>query len=115
MMTSTGRLAAWTALLAFTVTSCSSAINVRPEDYGRIASDNTYRIVTLDNREYEATNLAIKNDIAEFRHDGKPMSVPLSEIRLIQHINNNEILTGAVALGIAAVLTVGLVLVLKPD
>ena len=107
--------AVWIALLAFTVASCSTAINLRSEDYGRIDADQTYRIVMLGNREYTANHLVIQDGVASFMQEGEQMSVPVDEIMLIQQINSNELLTGLVVVGIAVALAGGLVLLLKAD
>lgn len=109
------RASVWIALLTFTLAACSSTINLRTEDYARAELDRDYRIVMLDDREYTATNLAIKDGVASFTQKGEAVSVPVDEIKLIQQVNNNELLTGVVGVGIALAIVGGLVLVMKPD
>ena len=108
------RLAAWVALMAFLVASCSTAINVRKEDYSRIEPDRTYRIVMADSTEYEAKNLVIKDDVATFTQKEKPTTVPLDEVTLIQQVNKHEILKVGLGLGVVALLVGGLI-ALTPD
>ena len=111
----TRKLAVWMTLMAFLVASCSTAINVRKEDYSRIEPDRTYRIVMADSTEYEAKNLVIKDDVATFTQKDKPTTVPLSEVTLIQQVNKHEILKVGVGLGIVVALAVGLIVLLEPD
>jgi hypothetical protein len=106
---------AWITLLAFAVTSCSTAINVRSEDYSRIEPDNTYRIILHDDREYTATNLVIKDGVASFTQKGEPVSIPVDEILVIQQINDNELMTNMVGIGIVLALVGGLVLLIAQD
>lgn len=115
MMSFTRVSAIWITLLAFTVTSCSTAMNVRKEDYSRIEPDQTYRILTKDEREYEAKNLEIKDEVASFTHKGERVTVPAQDIVLIQQINDNELLTGVVGLGIVLALVGGLMVLLAQD
>lgn len=105
--------AAWLSILAVLMTACSSTINVIPQDYSRIDPQNSYRIMTTDDHSYEATNLAVKDDVATFVTDGKPMSVPVDQIVLIQQINTNEILTGTIVIGMALAMVGGIILLLN--
>ena len=105
----------WLTLLAFAVSSCSTAINVRSEDYARIDTEQTYRIVMRDGREYEAHNLVVDVNQATFTHEGEKKSVPTDQIQVIQKINDNELVTGLVVIGIAAALVGGLVLIFAND
>ena len=88
---------------------------MRKEDYSRIEPDQTYRIVTKDQREYEAKNLAINDDDASFMHKGERVRVPAQDIVLIQQINDNELLTGVVGLGIVVALVGGVILLVAQD
>jgi hypothetical protein len=106
---------AWVMLPVLAMTSCSSAMNVRPDDYGRIEADSTYRIVMVDGREYKAINLVVKGDVASFTHDRQPVTVPVKEIQLIQKLNEHAVMTGVMGLGVAAAIVGGLVLIMKPD
>ena len=101
----------WLTLIALVVSSCSTAINVRSEDYARIDTESTYRIVMRDGREYEAHNLVVTVNEATFVHEGKKKSVPTDQIQVIQKINDNELVTGLVAIGIVAALVGGLVVI----
>ena len=111
----TRKLAVWMTLMAFLVASCSTAVNVRKEDYSRIEPDRTYRIVMADSTEYEAKNLVIKDDVATFTQKKTPTTVPLNEVTLIQEVNKNEVLKIGIGLGIVSALIVGLIVLLEPD
>jgi len=105
--------AAWIAILAVLTMACSTTINVIPQDYGRIDPENSFRIITTDDHEYEVTNLVIKDDVATFVSDGKDVSLPVDQIRLIQQINTNEILTGTIVIGIALAMVGGIILLVN--
>jgi hypothetical protein len=105
----------WLTLLAFAVSSCSTAINVRSEDYARIDTEQTYRIVMRDGKEYEAHNLVVDVNEATFTTDGEKKTVPTDQIQLIQKINDNELVTGLVVIGIAGALAAGLVIIFAQD
>jgi hypothetical protein len=96
------KLALWVALMAFLVASCSTAINVRKEDYSRIEPDRTYRIVMADSTEYEAKNLVIKDDVATFTQKDKPTTVPLSGPLVSRSLA--QILKIGIGLGVVALL-----------
>ena len=105
----------WLTLIAFVVSSCSTAINVRSEDYARIDTEQTYRVVMRDGREYEAKNLVVDVNDATFMFNGEKKTVPTGEIQVIQKINDNELVTGLVVIGIAVALAGGLVLIFAQD
>ena len=109
------RLPAWFTLLLVVVSSCSTTMNIRVEDYSRVEPDRTYLITTSDNRAIEAKDLVIAGDTATFTHEGEKMSLPLDQIQLIQQINDNELVTGLVGIGIVTALLVGLVVVATRD
>jgi hypothetical protein len=99
----------WLVLLAFTVTSCSTAVNLRSEDYSKIDPHETYHVVMTDGREYMAKNLAMKDGVATFTQGDDVVSVPVDEIKLIQQVNEQEVLTGVIVVGIALAIVAGLV------
>jgi len=103
----------WLVLLAFTVTSCSTAANLRSEDYGKIDPLETYHLVMTDGREFMARNLVVKDDTASFTQGDEKLSVPVNEIKLIQQVNEHEVLTGVIVAGIAVAVVGGLVLLFK--
>jgi hypothetical protein len=107
--------AAWLAILAVITMSCSTTINVIPQDYSRIDPSNMFRIITVDDHTYEATNLVIKDDVATFISDKQAMTMPVEQIRLIQQVNDNEILTGTIVIGLALVMVGGIFLLLNAD
>ena len=103
----------WLMLLLFTVTSCSTAVNLRSEDYGKIDPGETYHVVMADGREYVARNLAVTDGTASFTQGEEKVSVPVDEIKLIQQVNEHEVLTGVIVVGIAVAVVGGLVLLFK--
>ena len=115
MLAMTRHPTAWLTLCMFVVASCSTTMNIRKEDYHRIEPENKYRIIMMDNREYEVTQLVITGNVATFQQKDEKLSLPVDHIREIQQIHNKELLTGVVALGIVGALVGGLIVLLKPD
>jgi hypothetical protein len=68
--------AAWLAILAVITMSCSTTINVIPQDYSRIDPSNMFRIITVDDHTYEATNLVVKDNVATFSWSRRTRSRP---------------------------------------
>ena len=115
MMKARWRFLVWLTLLAFLVVSCTTIANVRPEDYGRIEPDETYHVITVDSVDYEVKNLTVTDSVATFTHNGETKSLAMSNVRQIQQVNNHAILKTGIGVGAALALTVGLVVLLKPD
>ena len=111
----TRTLAVWVALMAFLVTSCSTTMNIRREDYHRIDPERTYHMVMADSSEYDVKNLVIERDVATFTRQEERMTVPVEQISVIQQVNKREVLKVGIGLGIVSALIVGLIVLLEPD
>jgi hypothetical protein len=111
----TRKLAVWVALMAFLVASCSTAINVRKEDYSTIEPDRTYRIVMADSTEYEGKNLVIDEEVATFTRNDERVTVPVGEITLIQQVNKREMLKVGLGLGLIVAAVGGLMVLVGSD
>lgn len=103
----------WLVLVALVVSSCSTTMNLRREDYARIDPVETYTVLMSDGREFRATNLVVGDDTATFIADGKPVSVPVAEIQTIQQVTEHALLSTASAVGIGVIIVGGLYFLLR--